>query len=69
MDSIAPLIAASVNAGTPLMLAALGLLINEKSGVVNLGAEGMMLVGGLAGYASAVHGGGGASRAQPGWPG
>ncbi|MES2932846.1 MAG: ABC transporter permease [Pseudomonadota bacterium] len=55
MDSIAPLIAASINAGTPLMLAALGLLINEKSGVVNLGAEGMMLVAAIVGFATALH--------------
>lgn len=51
---LAPLIAASINAGTPLMLAALGLLINEKSGVVNLGAEGMMLVAAVIGFALAV---------------
>ncbi|GIZ53629.1 ABC transporter permease [Noviherbaspirillum aridicola] len=54
MESIAPLIAASINAGTPLMLAALGLLINEKSGMVNLGAEGMMLVAAIVGFAVAV---------------
>jgi len=54
MDAYAPLIAASINAGTPLMLAALGLLINEKSGVVNLGAEGMMLVAAVIGFAVAV---------------
>ncbi len=55
MESLAPLIAASINAGTPLMLAALGLLINEKSGVVNLGAEGMMLVAAIVGFATTVH--------------
>ncbi len=55
MESIAFLIAASVSAGTPLMLAALGLLINEKSGVVNLGAEGMMLVAAIIGFATTVH--------------
>ena len=44
MESLALMIAASVNAGTILALAALGLLINERAGVVNLGAEGMMLV-------------------------
>ena len=40
MDQLAPLIAASINAGTPLLLAAIGLLINERAGVLNLGAEG-----------------------------
>jgi ABC-type uncharacterized transport system permease subunit len=55
MEAIVFLIAASINAGTPLMLAALGLLINEKSGVVNLGAEGMMLVAAITGFATAVH--------------
>ncbi|MEN3297795.1 MAG: ral nucleoside transport system permease protein [Burkholderiales bacterium] len=55
MEGLAPLIAAALIAGTPLMLAALGLLINEKSGVVNLGAEGMMLVAAIAGFATTVH--------------
>ncbi|HVL76171.1 MAG TPA: ABC transporter permease, partial [Noviherbaspirillum sp.] len=57
MTTIAPLVAASINAGTPLMLAALGLLINEKSGVVNLGAEGMMLMAAVVGFATAVNSG------------
>ena len=55
MESFAPLVAASINAGTPLMLAAFGLLINEKSGVVNLGAEGMMLVAAIVGFATTIH--------------
>ena len=50
MESLAPLIAASINAGTPLLLAALGPLMNERSGVLNLGAEGMMLVAAVAGF-------------------
>lgn len=50
MESLAPLIAASINAGTPLLLAALGLLMNERSGVLNLGAEGMMLVAAVVGF-------------------
>ena len=55
MDSVALLIAASMNAGTLLALAALGLLINERAGIVNLGAEGLMLVAAVAGFATAVH--------------
>lgn len=54
MDALAPLIASSIIAGTPLMLAALGLLVNEKSGVINLGSEGMMLVAAVTGFAVAI---------------
>jgi simple sugar transport system permease protein len=43
MDSTALLLASTLSAGTVLAIAALGLLINEKAGIVNLGAEGMML--------------------------
>ncbi len=57
MDAIAPLIASAVVAGTPLMLAALGLLINERSGVINLGSEGMMLVAAVVGFAVAIDSG------------
>jgi simple sugar transport system permease protein len=55
MESMALLFASSLNAGTVLAIAALGLLINEKAGVVNLGAEGMMLCAALAGFATVVH--------------
>ncbi len=55
MDGIALLIAATLNAGTVLALAGLGLLINERAGVINLGAEGTMLVAAIAGFATAVH--------------
>ena len=55
MDSYALLIAATLNAGTVLALASLGLLINEKAGIVNLGAEGMMLCAAIAGFATVVH--------------
>ena len=55
MDSIALLIGSSLNAGTVLAIASLGLLINEKSGIVNLGAEGMMLCAALAGFVVTVH--------------
>jgi general nucleoside transport system permease protein len=54
MNEFALLIAATLNAGTPLVIAGIGLLINEKAGIVNLGAEGMMLVGAVAGFAVAL---------------
>ncbi|MBI5721255.1 MAG: ABC transporter permease [Burkholderiales bacterium] len=53
MDEFALLIAAALLAGTPLALAGLGLLINERAGVLNLGAEGMLLVSAVAGFAVA----------------
>ncbi len=54
MDAIALLIAATLSAGTPLALASLGLLLNEKAGVVNLGAEGILLLSAVAGFAGAL---------------
>ncbi|MES2297384.1 MAG: ABC transporter permease [Pseudomonadota bacterium] len=57
LATLAALVAAAINAGTPLMLAALGLLVNEKAGVVNLGAEGMMLVAAIVGFAVTIHSG------------
>jgi simple sugar transport system permease protein len=54
-NTLALLLAATLNAGTVLALAGLGLLINERAGIVNLGAEGMMLVAAIAGFATAVH--------------
>jgi general nucleoside transport system permease protein len=55
MEPYALLLAATLNAGTVLAIAALGLLINEKAGIVNLGAEGMMLCAAIAGFVTVVH--------------
>ena len=55
METYALLIAATLSAGTVSAIAALGLLINEKAGIVNLGAEGMMLCAAIAGYATVVN--------------
>ena len=57
MEAYALLLAATLNAGTVLAIAALGLLINEKAGIVNLGAEGIMLCAAVAGFAAVVHSG------------
>ena len=57
MESFALLLAATLNAGTVLAIAGIGLLINERAGIINLGAEGLMLVSAIAGFATAVHSG------------
>lgn len=43
-------LAAAVVAGTPLLFATVGELITEKSGSLNLGVEGMMLMGACIGF-------------------
>ncbi|RVV97826.1 ABC transporter permease [Mesobaculum littorinae] len=48
------LIASLMVASTPILLAALGELVVEKSGVLNLGVEGMMITGAICGFAAAV---------------
>ncbi len=45
----------TIVAGTPLIIVALGQLIAEKAGVLNLGAEGMMAMGAIAGFAVTFH--------------
>ena len=48
------LIASLMVAATPILLAAIGELVVEKSGVLNLGVEGMMITGAICGFAVAV---------------
>ncbi|MGW8313338.1 MAG: ABC transporter permease [Desulfuromonadales bacterium] len=47
------LLDATVRAGTPILFATLGAIINERAGVINLGIEGLMLIGALAGFTGA----------------
>lgn len=48
------LIVALIGASTPFLLAAIGELVVEKAGVLNLGVEGMMILGAVAGFIVAV---------------
>ena len=48
------LVASLMMASTPILLAAMGELVVEKSGVLNLGVEGMMILGAIAGFITAV---------------
>ena len=54
MDITVAIIVATITAATPLLFAALGEMITEKSGVLNLGVEGMMIVGAVTGFAVTV---------------
>ena len=46
------LLDATVRAGTPILFATLGAIINERAGIINLGIEGLMLIGALSGFAA-----------------
>jgi simple sugar transport system permease protein len=48
------ILVSTVGAATPLVYAALGELVTERAGVLNLGVEGMMLIGAVTGFAVAV---------------
>jgi ABC-type uncharacterized transport system permease subunit len=50
-EQLIPMIVGTVIAATPLIYAALGELVVERAGVLNLGVEGMMLVGAIAAFA------------------
>ena len=53
MGLIEAIILAVLAASTPLLLAATGELMTERSGVLNLGVEGMMIVGAACGFGGA----------------
>jgi simple sugar transport system permease protein len=49
-DSVALVMKAGVHSATPILFVALGEMIAERSGVLNLGLEGLMIVGALSGF-------------------
>lgn len=51
MNQLLPILIATLVAGTPLVYAALGELVVERSGVLNMGVEGMMVVGAITAFA------------------
>lgn len=53
MEMIEGIVLTIITAATPLLIAALGELVSERSGVLNLGVEGMMAVGAVCGFAVA----------------
>lgn len=54
IEHLVPILVGTLAAATPLIFAGLGELVAEKSGVINLGVEGMMLVGAVAGFGAAL---------------
>lgn len=54
MDALV-ILQAGVGTGTVLLFATLGEILAERSGVMNLGVEGMMLLGAMSGYSVAIH--------------
>ena len=55
LSTLNSLFIAAVLAGTPLLLAALGEILTEKSGNLNLGVEGMMFMGAITGLAGSYY--------------
>ena len=57
MDLIVNILIGVIIAATPLVFAAIGELVVEKSGVLNLGVEGMMIIGAIAAFAITIDSG------------
>lgn len=57
MELLIPLLATGLALATPLLLVALGEILSERTGVLNIGVEGLMLLGALAGVTGAFYSG------------
>ncbi len=55
MNEVANFIATSVRLAAPTLLAGLGLVFSERAGIVNIGTEGLMLIGALAGVMGSLY--------------
>lgn len=53
MEALEAVILTIITASTPLLLAATGELVTERSGILNLGVEGMMIMGAVCSFAAA----------------
>ena len=53
MSGLEAVLLTIITASTPLLLAAIGELVTERSGVLNLGVEGMMVMGAVGGFTAA----------------
>jgi simple sugar transport system permease protein len=54
VEILIPLLAAAVQSGTPILYATLGEIFTERSGILNLGVEGIMITGALTGFLVAL---------------
>ena len=57
MEAIIDFINTDIRMMMPILIAAMGLVYGERAGILNIGAEGIMLIGSFAGYAGAVFSG------------
>ena len=55
LELIASIVSIALAAGTSLVYATLGEIVTERSGILNLGVEGIMIMGAVTGFAAAFH--------------